>query len=69
MADLPWSGRRVRMLLSVRKFRCPRIECPRRIFTERLPSLVEPYARKTARLHEVLKLVGIALSGEAGEHG
>jgi transposase len=66
VADLPWSGRRVRMLLSVRKFRCPRIGCPRRIFTERLPSLVEPYARKTARLHEVLKLVGFALSGEAG---
>src|SRR5215218_7675856 len=66
VADLPWSGRRVRLLLSVRKFRCPRIGCPPRIFTERLPSLVEPYARKTARLHEVLKLVGFALSGEAG---
>lgn len=66
VADLPWSRRRVRLLLSVRKFRCPRIGCPRRIFTERLPSLVEPYARKTARLHEVLKLVGFALSGEAG---
>src|SRR5918997_1308752 len=63
VADLPWSGRRVRLLLSVRKFRCPRIGCPRRIFTERLPSLVEPYARKTARLHEVLKLVGFALRG------
>jgi len=66
VADLPWSGRRVRLLLSVRKFRCPRIGCPRRIFTERLPSLVEPYARKTARLHEILKLVGFALSCEAG---
>src|SRR5829696_406952 len=31
VADLPWSGRRVRLLLSVRKFRCPRIGCPRRI--------------------------------------
>lgn len=66
VADLPWSGCRVRLLLSVRKFRCPRIGCPRRIFTERLPSLAEPYARKTTRLHEVLKLVGFALSGEAG---
>jgi transposase len=66
VADLPWSGRRVRLLLGVRKFRCSKAECPRRIFTERLPTLVEPYARKTARLHEVLKLVGFALSGEAG---
>lgn len=66
VADLPWSGRRVRLLLSVRKFRCSKTGCPRRIFTERLPSLVEPYARKTTRLHEVLKLVGFALGGEAG---
>ena len=66
VADLPWSGRRVKLLLSVRKFRCSKIGCPRRIFTERLPSLVGPYARKTTRLHEVLKLVGFALGGEAG---
>jgi len=66
VADLPWSGRRVRLLLEVRKFRCPQRECPRRIFTERLPDLVEPYARKTTRLHEVLELVGFALGGEAG---
>ena len=66
VADLPWSGRRVRLLLEVRKFRCPHRECPRRIFTERLPDLVEPYARKTVRLHEVLELVGFALGGEAG---
>ena len=42
VADLAWSGRRVRLLLSVRKFRCSKTGCPRRIFTERLPSLVEP---------------------------
>jgi len=66
VADLPWSGLRVRLLLGVRKFRCSKAGCPRRIFTERLPSLMEPYARKTTRLHEVLKLVGFALGGEAG---
>lgn len=66
VADLPWSGRRVRLLLNVRKFSCPQNECPRRIFTERLLDLVEPYARKTTRLHEILELVGFALGGEAG---
>lgn len=66
VADLPWGGRSVRLLLCVRRFRCSEPECPRRIFAERLPSLVEPYARKTTRLHEVLKLVGFALGGEAG---
>jgi len=60
VADLPWSGRRVRLLLNVRKFRCSGMGCPRRIFTERLPDLVESYARKTVRLHEILELVGFA---------
>ncbi|MGI9121445.1 MAG: ISL3 family transposase [Rubrobacter sp.] len=66
VADLPWSGRHVKLLLRVRKFRCPRTVCPRRIFTERLPVLVEPYARKTTRLREVLELVGFTLGGEGG---
>jgi transposase len=63
ISDLPWGGRSVR-LLCVRRFRCPDAECPRSIFAERLPSLVEPYARKTARLNEVLELVGFALGGK-----
>jgi transposase len=66
VADLPWGERCVRLLLSVRKFRCPQKGCSRRIFTERLPNLVEPYARKTVRLHEILELVGFALGGNAG---
>lgn len=66
LADLSWGGRRVRLLLFMRKLRCAEPGCSRRIFTERIPSLVEPYARKTVRLHEVLELVGFALGGEAG---
>jgi transposase len=66
MADLPWGGRSVRLLLEVRRFRCPEPECQRQVFAERLPELVEPYARKTTRLHEILSVVGFALGGEAG---
>jgi transposase len=66
VADLPWGGRHVRLVLNVRKFRCPHKECSRRVFTERLLDLVAPYARKTVRLHEVLELVGFALGGNAG---
>src|SRR5215203_2522807 len=64
VADLPWGGRSVRLSLLVRRFRCSAPECPRRIFAERLASVVEPYARKTTRLHEILRLVGFALGGE-----
>lgn len=66
VADLPWAGRSVRLSLLVRRFRCSAPECPRRIFAERLASVVEPYARKTTRLHEILRLVGFALGGEGG---
>lgn len=66
LTDLPWSGRSVRLSLRVRRLRCPFPECPRRIFAERLPDLAEPYARKTPRLREILRLVGFALGGEAG---
>jgi transposase len=66
LADLPWGGRSVRLSLRVRRFRCRVPGCPRRIFAERLPSVVEPYARKTTRLHEILNLVGFAAGGEGG---
>lgn len=66
VSDLPWGGRSVRPSLKARRFRCPEPSCTRSMFAERLPSVVEPHARKTARLQEILLLVGFALGGEAG---
>jgi transposase len=66
LADLPWGQHAVRLQLVVRKFFCRTPDCPRRIFTERLPALVAPYARRTTRLAEVLRLLAFALGGEAG---
>ena len=67
VADMPCSGRRVILALTVRKFVCGTAGCPRKIFTERLPALVEPYARMTNRLSEVLQTLGFATCGELGE--
>ncbi len=67
VADLPWMGCAVRLELHVRRFFCPNPECTRQIFTERLPSVVEPYARRTTRLTDVFTLIGFALGGEAGK--
>jgi transposase len=39
----------------------------RRIFAERLPTVVAPYARRTTRLTDVFTLIGLALGGEAGK--
>ena len=66
LADLPWSGYRVTWQLRVRKLFCPNRQCPRRIFTERLPGLVVPWARRTLRLTARLLAIGLALGGAAG---
>src|SRR5215469_13646140 len=67
VADLPWMGCAVRLELHVRRFFCANPECTRQIFTERLPTVVAPYARRTTRLDDVLTLIGFALGGEAGK--
>ena len=64
-ADLPSMGRRVHVGLRARRFYCRNAKCARRTFAERLPELVAPYARRTARLAEAQGQVGAALGGEA----
>jgi transposase len=66
VADLPWHGIALRLQLQVRRFFCTTPACQRAIFTERLPGLVAPYARKTIRLTQVLEVIGMAVGGEAG---
>ncbi|HWZ18662.1 MAG TPA: ISL3 family transposase [Ktedonobacteraceae bacterium] len=66
LADLPWMGCAVRLELHVRRFFCTNQECARQIFTERLPTVVAPYARRTTRLTDIFTLIGFALGGEAG---
>src|SRR2546421_275190 len=66
VADVSCGGRRVTLALTVRKFVCRTPDCPRKIFTERLPDLVQPYARMTNRLSEVLQTLGFATCGELG---
>ena len=66
LTDLPWGGHAVVIALRVRKFFCAAPWCSRRIFTERLPALVAPYARKTSRLADLLRAIAFALGGEAG---
>src|SRR5882724_10254754 len=66
VADLPWAHLRVRLSLRVRKFFCPNRHCKRRIFTERLPQVVAPWARRTRRLARALEHIAVALGGAAG---
>jgi transposase len=66
LADLPWAQYHVRLQLRVRKWFCRNRHCPRRIFTERLPTVAAPWARCTLRLAQRLLALGVALGGRAG---
>jgi len=65
LADLSWATLQLQLHLHVRRFFCPTPACTRKIFTERLPDLVAPYARRTNRLRERLLAAAFALGGEA----
>ena len=66
LADLSWANYSTSLELRVRKFFCINTECFRRIFTERLPNTVVPWARQTIRFASQLKNIGLALGGAAG---
>jgi transposase len=66
IADLPWAELVVCLQLHVHKFFCDNPACTRKIFTERLPTLVAPSARRSVRLVRQQQLLGLALGGSAG---
>src|SRR5713101_6108149 len=65
--DVPCGGRSVVLQLGVRKFVCRVSTCQRKVFAERLPELVQPWARVSNRLLEELKAIGLAASAEVSE--
>src|SRR4051812_27282060 len=66
LADLPWQGRIVALRVQARRFRCATPGCQRRIFAERLPEVAALRARRTGRLADIQRHIGLALGGEAG---
>ena len=65
-ADLPCLGRQLRLVLTVKKFFCRVASCPRKVFTERIPDLLEPCSRLTTRLRTAIQAIGFASTGKAG---
>ena len=66
LCDVPCAGRQVQLRLTVRKFTCRNAYCPRKVFAERLPTFVEPWARTTIRFCQQLTSIGLATSGNGG---
>jgi transposase len=67
LQDLPVQGSPVTLHLHVGRWRCGNGRCPRKIFTERVPELAVPWARRTNRLREVVRLIGHGMGGRPGE--
>lgn len=63
LADLPWQGRPVRLRVRLRRLACRNPACPRRTFSERPPDVARPHARRSERLREVQRHLGLALGG------
>lgn len=63
-ADLPASGKAVRLQLAVRRFYCHDPACPRRTFAERFPKLLARHAQRTRRLANAQARTGLALGGQ-----
>ncbi|WP_406434279.1 transposase family protein [Streptomyces sp. NBC_01589] len=66
LKDLPLAQQDFVIRLTVRRFICGAVDCPRRTFAEPFSRLAVPYARFTTRLNHALERVGLALAGRAG---
>lgn len=66
LADLPCVSFSLVLVMQVCKFFCDNSACTRRIFTERIPEVATPWARKTMRLMQKIQAIGLALGGAAG---
>ena len=47
VADVPVDGRRVLVLVRIRRMRCPVQGCPRQTFREQVPGVLDRYQRRT----------------------
>src|SRR5688500_10377299 len=64
--DLGWRRWEVRLVLTVRRFRCPNPHCARKTFAESFGATVPRFARRTNEVTSLLSHMAQAAGGEAG---
>lgn len=67
LQDLPVQGKPVIVKLLLSRWRCPHQNCERRTFTDLLPTVAIPYARRTTRVVEIVGVLGHSTGGRPGE--
>ena len=63
LEDLPWQGRGVLLRLRLRRFLCLNAACPRRTFSENVEPVVRSHDRRSERLRDLQRHLGLALGG------
>lgn len=66
LADAQSAGRRTKLVVTVRRFKCANAACSQSTFSEQVPGLTTPFARRTPVLNDALLPIAIALTGRAG---
>ncbi|MDO9714446.1 ISL3 family transposase [Paracraurococcus lichenis] len=66
LQDVPWQGRQVLLRVRARRFRCLAPACPRLTFAERLADTAPAAARRTERLADLQRHLGLVVGGEVG---
>ena len=67
LRDLSAQGAPVIVQARLGRWRCRNQQCDRHIFTERAPDLAAPFARRTTRLAEIIRLLGHSAGGRPSE--
>jgi hypothetical protein len=67
LRDLSAQGAPVVVNARLGRWRCRNQQCDRRIFAERVPGFAAPFARRTARLAEIVRLLGHSAGGRPSE--
>jgi transposase len=66
LSDLPCGGRQVRITVTVRRFKCVDARCAQSTFSEQIPGLTAPFARRTPALTDALVEIALSLAGRPG---
>ena len=66
LADLPVAKLQVYVRVQVRRFYCDNPACHKRTFSEPVPDLTLPFARRTTRLADEQRQLGLDVGGEVG---
>lgn len=67
LQDLPIQCNEVTVRLQLRRWRYTYRQCRRQTFTDRVPAIASPYARRTTRVAEIVGRLGHSTGGRPGE--